>query len=84
MLADLSDEGAAIGVRHPVIGLDALLGINARLEALGLMRLVAGRCVSLVEGLGIHACALLVESAQNTSQKFPKPENSVTYYSAIQ
>ena len=33
VLADLADQRAAIGLRHPVVRLDALLGIDARLEA---------------------------------------------------
>jgi hypothetical protein len=33
MLRDLTDEGAAIGLGHPVFGLDALLGVNSGLKA---------------------------------------------------
>ena len=32
MLADLADQGAAIALRHRIVGLDLLLGIDARLE----------------------------------------------------
>ena len=47
MLRDLPDQGLAVGVGHPVLGLDLVVGIHLGLEAV----LEASR----VAGGGVHA-----------------------------
>lgn len=58
VLADLADQGAAVGVGHPVVGLDPVLRIDAGLElghAAGVLDRPGGWGVCGVQGLGIHA-----------------------------
>ena len=55
VLADLADQGAAIGGGHPVVGFDAVFGVDAGLEAgEGSGVLGAGGGFARVEGLGVH------------------------------
>ena len=58
VLADLADQRAAIGVGHPVVRLDAVLGVDARLEARFELRLGVGRLrirrLCCVQCLGVH------------------------------
>ena len=56
VLRDLPHEEAAISLRHPVVRLDLLLGVDAGLEARLALRIL-GRADRLagVEGLRVHA-----------------------------
>jgi hypothetical protein len=68
MLADLAQQGLAVVVGHPVLGLDEFTGVDARIERLLALHLlgaaqglVAGVPAVLahgVHGLGVHGVVL--------------------------
>ena len=48
VLGDLADQRLAVGVGHPVLRLDALLGVDLGLEALFQRRALGGRRVQAI------------------------------------
>ena len=58
VLGDLTDEGAPVGLGHPVVRLDALFIVDPRLEGGGLRRLLRAERlrdgIARVEGLSVH------------------------------
>ena len=59
VLRDLADQGAPVGLGHPVVGLDLLLGVDPRLEArhlgLGLRRALGRAVLGIEQTLRVHA-----------------------------
>src|SRR6202035_118273 len=76
VLRDLADEGAPVGIGHPVVGLDLLLGVDARVKArelrLGLGLAFARAILRVKQALGVHA-------RQYITEKRPCGRFSVTY-----
>jgi hypothetical protein len=60
VLADLADQGAAIGLGHPVVGLDPLLGVHAGLKTCGVFGILgpAGLGGTVRQRLRVHGADL--------------------------